>query len=115
MPTYRHQSIDRTGAVTAGVLAAPDRATAIRQLQAQGMMPTALEAAEAEAPAKAAPPAKRPGGGGARGTEIDLGAMMRRAGGSGTGRPTLKRAELANIVRELATAIEAGLPLLNAL
>lgn len=34
---------------------------------------------------------------------------------TGSGRPSLKRTELANIIRELATAIEAGLPLLNAL
>ncbi|MFM9180328.1 MAG: type II secretion system F family protein [Phycisphaerales bacterium] len=117
MPTFRHQSIDRTGASTAGVLAAPDRATAIRQLQAQGMMPTSLEATEPEAPARAAaaPGRTARGRAAARGTELDLGALLRRAGGTGSGRPTLKRAELANIVRELATAIEAGLPLLNAL
>ena len=116
MPTYRHQSIDRSGAVTAGVLAAPDRATALRQLQSQGMMPTSLESAEPEAPARpaaAARPARgRPAAGG---TELDLGALLRRGRGAGPSRPSLKRAELANIVRELATAIEAGLPLLNAL
>ncbi len=42
-------------------------------------------------------------------------AALRSVMGRRSGRPGLKRTELANIIRELATALEAGLPLLNAL
>jgi type II secretory pathway component PulF len=112
--------MDRGGALATGTIAAPDRASAMRLLQAQGLLPMQLDMAESEAPpkaAKAAPksaprgqqPAEAPAGG------IDLGALARAFTGNTTGRPQLKRTELANIIRELATAIEAGLPLLNAL
>ena len=112
--------MDRGGALATGTIAAPDRASAMRLLQGQGLLPMQLDMAEAEAPAKAAKaapksvargqqPAEAPAGG------IDLGAIARAFTGNTTGRPQLKRTELANIIRELATAIEAGLPLLNAL
>ena len=114
MPTFRHESIDRGGAVSAGVISAPDRSSAMRLLQAQGMAPVSIVAAEPEAKA-----VRKAGTGRGRGAAptnaIDLGAALRGLGGARSGRPTLKRGELANIIRELATAIEAGLPLLNAL
>jgi len=112
--------MDRGGALATGTIAAPDRASAMRLLQAQGLLPMQLDMAEAEAPAKAAKPAPKSGARGQQPTEerpagIDLGALTRAFTGNTTGRPQLKRTELANIIRELATAIEAGLPLLNAL
>ena len=121
MPSFRYQSMDRGGALATGTIAAPDRASAMRLLQAQGLLPMQLDMAEAEAPAKAA--AKAAPKSAPRGQEpaetrsggIDLGALARAFTGNTTGRPQLKRTELANIIRELATAIEAGLPLLNAL
>ncbi|MFO0961889.1 MAG: type II secretion system F family protein [Phycisphaerales bacterium] len=145
MPSFRHQSFDRSGAIATGMLVAPDRATAMRQLQAQGMVPVQLEVAEEDAGRPAAKPARpaaapaarpaatrsaqrtpAPGRMGGRAaaaaaaarTEdgIDVGAYMRTLlARGGSGRPTVARSELANMVRELATAIEAGLPLLNAL
>jgi type II secretory pathway component PulF len=113
--------MDRGGALATGTIAAPDRASAMRLLQGQGLLPMQLDMAEAEAPAKAA--AKAAPKSAPRGQEpaetrsggIDLGALARAFTGNTTGRPQLKRTELANIIRELATAIEAGLPLLNAL
>ena len=121
MPSFRHQSMDRGGALATGTIAAPDRASAMRLLQGQGLLPMQLDMAEAEAPAKAAAkaaPKSAPRGqqpAETRSGGIDLGALARAFTGNTTGRPQLKRTELANIIRELATAIEAGLPLLNAL
>ena len=120
MPSFRYQSMDRGGALATGTIAAPDRASAMRLLQGQGLLPMQLDMAEAEAPAKAAKAAPKSGARGqqpaeARPAGIDLGALTRAFTGNTTGRPQLKRTELANIIRELATAIEAGLPLLNAL
>jgi type II secretory pathway component PulF len=113
MPSYRHQSIDRGGAVSSGVIAAADRASALRLLQSRGMAPMSLEAADPE-PAEQGRRAQAAGprGGAPRG---GIGAMVRGLAGGRQDRPTMKRSELANMVRELATAIEAGLPLLNAL
>lgn len=120
MPSFRYQSMDRGGALATGTIAAPDRASAMRLLQGQGLLPMQLDMAEAEAPAKAAKAAPKSAPRGqqpaeARPAGIDLGALTRAFTGNTTGRPQLKRTELANIIRELATAIEAGLPLLNAL
>ena len=112
MPNYRYQCIDQGGGIAAGMLAAPDRASAMRQLQARGLAPLQLDAEGGEAmptPVGGARPAMQ-------GAGADfMAALARFSGGAGTGRPGLKRTELANIIRELATAIEAGLPLLNAL
>jgi type II secretory pathway component PulF len=113
--------MDRGGALATGTIAAPDRASAMRLLQGQGLLPMQLDMAEAEAPAKAAAkaaPKSAPRGqqpAETRSGGINLGALARAFTGNTTGRPQLKRTELANIIRELATAIEAGLPLLNAL
>ncbi len=88
MPTFRYQAIDSSGAASAGTLDAPDRPGAMRVLEQRGLVPVAIDADE---------------------TAADAGARTREA------RPTISRADTANLVRELATALEAGLPLLQAL
>jgi type II secretory pathway component PulF len=88
MPTFRYEAIDQQGAATAGSLDAPDRGSAVRQLDQLGLTPLSIEA-------------QSPRLGGRIGGKRD--------------RPTISRAEVANLVRELATALEAGLPLLQAL
>ena len=86
MPTFRYQAIDSSGAASAGTLDAPDRPGAMRVLEQRGLVPVAIDADEKLAAAR-----------------------------SREARPTISRAETANLVRELATALEAGLPLLQAL
>lgn len=106
MASFRHQSLDRQGAVVNGVVVAPDRAAAIRQLTGRGQRPLQLEAMEPEAApaAKSAPARTRrePSAG-----SFDFSALLGRR------RASLKRTELANLIRELATALEAGLPLMQ--
>jgi general secretion pathway protein F len=92
MTTFRYQAIDRQGGAAAGTLEAIDRAAAVRSLDQQGLMPISLESDRAATLASTA------------GASI----LTRR-------RPTISRSEISNLVRELATAIEAGLPLLQAL
>lgn len=123
MPSFKHQSIERSGATTVGQLVAPDRASALRMLQARGLVPVALDLSDEEADARGHARTSRPaatmrGSVAARRNAPEafnpmesVRALMERR----RERPSLKRTELANIVRELATAIEAGLPLLNAL
>lgn len=101
MPSFRYQAFDTGGAPTAGVIVAPDRATAVRQLQGRGETPVALEAGDAEE---------------ALASRESTGVVAPRAGlFRRSRRPSIARTEMATLVRELATALEAGLPLLQGL
>ena len=105
--------MDSGGAIATGVIMATDRANAMRLLQGQGLLPMQLVATDTEVIQKPLP--QRTAQGGAETLGTDPLAYVKGLFRTGSGRPTLKRTELANIIRELATAIEAGLPLLNAL
>jgi len=106
--------MDSGGAIATGVIMAADRATAMRLLQGQGLLPMQLVATDPEViPKLSLPQRTAQGDAGTPGT--DPIAYVKGLFRTGSGRPSLKRTELANIIRELATAIEAGLPLLNAL
>ena len=101
MPTYTYQSLTQGGQSRAGVLTAADRGDAIRQLLGRGETATSIEQADDGKPAgksaskpvfsqpKSAGPAKA--------------LSFSRAGG----KPSLSRVEMANLIRELATALEA--------
>jgi type II secretory pathway component PulF len=88
MPSFRYQALAADGAMQNGSIVAPDRVTAMRLIQQKGETPLDVVMSEADAAA---------------------------AAGGRIARPTISRAELADLVRELATALEAGLPLMQAL
>ncbi len=69
-----------------GTIVAADRATAMRMIQQKGETPLDLAISDTDA-----------------------------VGGITKARPTISRSDLADLVRELATALEAGLPLMQAL
>ena len=69
-----------------GTIVATDRATAMRMIQQKGETPLDLAISDTDA-----------------------------VGGISKARPTISRSDLADLVRELATALEAGLPLMQAL
>jgi len=102
---WRYEGLDRSGGSTSGTLVAPDRGTAMRLVLARGLTPLRLESDE---PAEAAPKRAEVA---TTGKAAPLPAWMRL----GNDRPTMGKADLANLVRELATAVEAGLPLMQAL
>lgn len=87
MPTFKYEAASG-GSGGTGVIEAPDRAAAVRQLTAQGVLPRRVEAVRAGRGASAA-------------------AKMRRAG--------MSKSELAALIRELATGVNAGLPIVAAL
>ena len=87
MPTFKYEAVSGGGGGT-GVIEAPDRAAAVRQLTAQGVLPKRVEAVRGKRAASAA-------------------ATFRRAG--------MSKSELAALVRELATGVNAGLPIVAAL
>ena len=94
MPTYRYQSMTAGGQSRSGTLTATNRADAVRQLMQRGETATQVETA-----AGLLAPGKK------------TSAIPRIR----TGRPNMGRAEMATLIRELATALEAGLPLMQAL
>lgn len=97
MPTFSYQPL---GGGNAAVIEAPDRATAVRSLRAQGITPAKLEPVSGRAAAvEAEPTDEQP-------RPITQATLTR-------GR--ISAAEMAAFVRELATAIQAGLPLVLAL
>ena len=88
MPTFRYSSPADAGAAT---IEAPDRAAAVRELLRRGVTPTSVDVVDQGAP---------PGEAGVRTLSFSR---------------TMSRSETASFIRELATAVQAGLPLVTAL
>ena len=113
MASWRYDGLDRGGVESSGVVVASDRASALRMVQSRGLTPLKVESDEA--PNSAARTAvKKPAKSQASltgSTQITLPNWITL----GPRRPTLSRSDMSNLVRELATAIEAGLPLMQAL
>lgn len=99
MPTFQYQSLNANdgGAAT---IDAPDRAAAVRTLKARGITPTKVEQVGRAAKSKHASAAR--GG--------SSGGMSLRLGNS-----PMSRSEMASFIGELATAVQAGLPIVPAL
>ena len=115
MATFQFIAKDSAGQERRGTIDAGDRAGAIAAIRAQGLFPTAIgevKGGGAPAPAKAgkkpakAPAAKAPGGKkkGLGSMEIKLPAFLR-------GR--VKAKDLTTFTRQLATLVNAGLPLMR--
>src|SRR5690606_32922272 len=102
MPTFQYQSPasnDTPGA--SSVIDAPDRATAVRLLIQRGITPTRIDEVSGSRRAQAV-------------SASGEGATARKASRF-PGTSGMTRGEMASFVRELATAVEAGLPLIQAL
>lgn len=101
MPTFQYQSLSTSGSRQSGVISATSRAEAVRTLMQRGETATSITTTvDAN-----------------MGRKRDTGSTSRTRQGSrlGFGRPTLRKTEMATLIRELATALEAGLPLMQAL
>ncbi len=123
MPSFRYTSAASSMPASgngagggAGVVEAADRPSAVRLLMQRGITPTTLDAISdgAPAPAKSAAPKSS---GAASTTELKLAA----SGGADArpaltiGRGGMSLSDTSSFVRELATALQAGLPLVPAL
>lgn len=119
MPSFRYQSLSNSGQARSGVIAAADRAAAVRQLLGRGETAVSLELAHGDEKhaAQAAPTA----GNGALTVADSVGSdrisdvLMSAMRVGKKARPSLSQADTASLIRELATAIEAGLPLMQSL
>lgn len=90
MATFRYKA---AGAPDAGTIEAPDRAGAVRELLRRGVTPSALDPIDAPSADSPATRSTRP---------FALSSSM-------------SRAEFASFIRELSTALTAGLPLVQSL
>ena len=110
MATFQFIAKDSAGQERRGTIEAGDRAGAIAAIRAQGLMPTALgevKGGGAAAPAKSsakAPAAAKPKKKGFGAMEIKLPSFLR-------GR--VKAKDLTTFTRQLATLVNAGLPLMR--
>jgi type IV pilus assembly protein PilC len=120
MPKFSYTAIDSAGKESRGSIEAPNQAQAIAQIRGQGLFPTAVGPAQSggaapartaapagrgAAPAKAPAAAQAPGKGGLN-MEIRLPKFLR-------GRVGTK--DLMILTRQMATLVDAGLPLLRGL
>ncbi|MFG0284819.1 MAG: type II secretion system F family protein [Phycisphaerales bacterium JB039] len=96
MGEWRYQTVGGASAT----IDAPDRASAVRELLRRGVTPSAIEPVAAGSAVAGADGAAMTGGR-ARGARLQVGGVS--------------RADMASLIRELATAIHAGLPLVLAL
>ncbi|MFM9996096.1 MAG: type II secretion system F family protein [Phycisphaerales bacterium] len=109
MPTFAYRTLAPTGGggALSATIDAPDRASAVRELVRRGVTPSTIEPLELNGAAD--PPA--------RGDHAahPAGAAARARATGFLSRPAMSRSEMASFVRELATALQAGLPLVPAL
>lgn len=99
MLTFRYQGI---GSPDGGTIQALNRSDALRILAQQGIVATSIEAASD-------PSARGPSRAVMRSSNASASKSNRK------GRPSMSRTDLASFIRELATALEAGLPLMQSL
>ena len=94
MPSFYYEGLDASGQTVTGTISAPTKAVAMQRIRSQGRTPTTLSVA----------------------SESDSSKRVQRAGSKeANARPTIPKEDLANLIREAATAIEAGLPIMQAL
>ena len=116
MATFQYIAKDSSGQEKRGTVEAGDRSGAIAAIRAQGLMPTALgevkggggAAAKPAAAKKGAPakkPAKKGGGLGSKEIKITLPKFLRPK--------KVKAKDLTAFTRQLATLVNAGLPLMR--
>ena len=98
MPTFQYQSLTAEGTRQSGSITAQNRADAVRQLLGRGETATSISAASDVPDSIADQPQ----------TETKSVTRSNRRG-------TMSRSEMATLIRELATALESGLPLMQSL
>ena len=86
MPAFAYQGIDEQGRAVSGTITASSRDVAMERIRALRQQATEIIESETDATSLKTP-----------------------------SRPTISAVELANLMRELATAVEAGLPLMQGL
>lgn len=107
MPKFKYTATDAQGAEKTGVIDSVNRAAALAKLREGGLFPSRIEetASPKSGPAAKAAPAAKRGGGLNMEIKISMPKFLRR----------VKKKQLMVFTRQLATLIDAGVPLLRAL
>ncbi|MCL1921042.1 MAG: type II secretion system F family protein [Kiritimatiellaeota bacterium] len=117
MPKFAYIAVDAAGKETRGTIEAPNQGQAVAKIRSQNLFPTAIGAVGGESSGG--------GGGGAKAPAPAAGA--RRGGAKPKGalsmeiklpkflRGKVKQKDLTTLTRQLATLVDAGLPLLRGL
>ncbi len=119
MATFQYIAKDAAGNETRGQITANDRAAAIAAVRAQGLLPTALGEVKSSAPAAAPAPGKAP-----KGKKGAPAPAAKKKGGLNKEikiniklpaflRGKVKTPVLTQFTRQLATLVNAGLPLMR--
>lgn len=109
MPRYRYVAMDSGGSETEGVIDAKDQSQAVSMIRSKGLFPTRVSSLDSGGSQKSEKSAKKKGPASASkgmGTEIKLPSFF---GGR------IKPKQLMVFTRQLATLVDAGLPLLRGL
>lgn len=124
MPTFHYVSVSRAGQPGAGTIEAGDRSEVVRLLQQRGEIATRVETlGKAAAAGFEQLDADGVSSSSASSAAVATAAGAPRSAARGAATERMKvgttrsmsRGELAGFIREIATALEAGLPLMNAL
>ena len=113
MPKFAYIAVDSAGKESRGTIEAPNQAQAVAKVRSMGLFPTAIGAtggAEGGGAAKPAPAAKR-----APAAKKSMGQMRIEIKLPKFLRPRVKTKDLMTLTRQLATLVDAGLPLLRGL
>jgi type IV pilus assembly protein PilC len=113
MPKFAYIAVDSAGKESRGTIEAPNQAQAVAKVRGQGLFPTAIGAAGgAEGGGAAAKPAARKG---APAGKKSVGQMKVEIKLPKFLRARVKQKDLTTLTRQLATLVDAGLPLLRGL
>ncbi len=105
MPNFRYTALDQNGAEKTGFITADNKIAAMEMVRSQGLLVReCVESTKAEAKAAEKKKAPKKGGKGAK--------KEKKAGRAGA---KIKQKEMMVFTRQLATLIDAGLPLLQSL
>ncbi len=106
MPNFKYTALDQNGAEKTGFVTADNKIAAMEMVRAQGLL--VRECEEAKGGASASATKKKDG-------KKEKGKKKKEAGAKGKAGGAVKQKELMVFTRQLATLIDAGLPLLQSL
>jgi type IV pilus assembly protein PilC len=110
MPKFAYVAVDSAGKETRGSVEAPNQAQAVAKVRSQGLFPTAIGAAEGHAGGADAGAKKASSGTKKTASKMSVELKMPKFF---QGR--VKQKDLTTLTRQLATLVDAGLPLLRGL
>ncbi|MBO5683435.1 MAG: type II secretion system F family protein [Akkermansia sp.] len=104
MPNFKYTALDQNGAEKTGFVTADNKIAAMEMVRAQGLLVRECEESKGGAPAAKKKDAKK-----------EKGKKQKKEGAKGKAGAPVKQKELMVFTRQLATLIDAGLPLLQSL